>query len=95
LIVVAAGLFAYGVHELQEARWFPFLEGAAFDVSATFPDDSGIGAVLRGLVGYNADPTALEVFAWLGYLVVVGGLYLRPVTAITARPVAADTTRQR
>jgi len=26
LIVVAAGLFAFGVHELQEAGWFPFLE---------------------------------------------------------------------
>ena len=43
LIVVAAGLFAFGVHELQEAGWLPFLTGTAFDISGTVPDDSGVG----------------------------------------------------
>lgn len=80
LIVIAAGLFAYSIHELQEAGWFPVLEAHAFDLSAALPDDSGVGAVLRGLVGYNADPTVLEVASWLAYLVVIGALYLRPVT---------------
>jgi high-affinity iron transporter len=93
IVVIAAGLFAYGVHELQEAGWFPFLEGAAFDISATLPDDSGIGAIFRGLLGYNADPTVLEVIAWLGYLVVVGALYLRPVTSVAPRPLTADHGR--
>jgi high-affinity iron transporter len=83
LIVIAAGLFAYSIHELQEAGWFPVLESHAFDLSATLPDDSGVGAVLRGLVGYNADPTVLEVVSWLAYLVVIGALYLRPVTIRT------------
>jgi high-affinity iron transporter len=78
LLVVAAGLFAYSVHELQEAGWFPFLEGHSFDLSASLPDDSGVGAVLRGLIGYNADPTVLEIVAWLAYLVGVGVAYLRP-----------------
>ncbi len=83
LIVIAAGLFAYSIHELQEAGWFPVLESHAFDLSATLPDDAGVGAVLRGLVGYNADPTVLEVVSWLAYLVVIGALYLRPVTIPT------------
>ena len=78
LIVVAAGLFAYSLHELQEAGWIPLLESHAFDLSASLPDDEGVGAILRGLVGYNADPTWLEVVGWLAYLVVIGGLYLRP-----------------
>jgi high-affinity iron transporter len=78
LIVVAAGLFAYSLHELQEAGWIPILEAHAYDLSATLPDDEGAGAILRGLVGYNADPTWLEVVGWLGYLLVVGLLYLRP-----------------
>lgn len=80
LVVVAAGLFAYGLHELQEAGWFPFLTATAYDVSATLPDDGGVGAILRGLLGYNADPTWLEVVGWAAYLIVVGGLYLRPAT---------------
>lgn len=88
LIVVAAGLFAYSVHELQEAGWFPILETTAFDLSALLPDDAGAGAILRGLVGYNADPTLLETLAWLGYLVVVGALYLRPAAALAPRPAA-------
>jgi high-affinity iron transporter len=81
LIVVAAGLFAYSLHELQEAGWIPILEAHAYDLSASLPDDEGVGAILRGLVGYNADPTWLEVVGWLGYLVVVGLLYLRPPSA--------------
>jgi high-affinity iron transporter len=86
LIVVAAGLFAFSVHELQEAGWFSFLEAHAFDLSAWLPDDSGIGAVLRGLIGYNADPTVLEVIAWLAYLVGVGVVYLRPHRVVTDHP---------
>ncbi|MBA3737378.1 MAG: FTR1 family protein [Actinobacteria bacterium] len=77
LIVVAAGLFAFSLHELQEAGWLPFLDTHAFDVSASLPDDSGLGAILRGLLGYHADPTWLEVVGWAAYLVVVGGFFLR------------------
>jgi high-affinity iron transporter len=94
LLVVAAGLFAYSVHELQEAGWFPFLEAHAYDLSATLPDDEGIGAILRGLVGYNADPGVLEVLAWAAYLVVVGALYLRPYVASPSRSVAVDTANR-
>ena len=77
LIVVAAGLFAFSIHELQEAGWLPFLTGTAFDVSASLPDDDGAGAVLRSLIGYHASPSWLEVVGWIGYLVAVGGLFLR------------------
>jgi high-affinity iron transporter len=90
LIVVAAGLFAFSMHELQEAGWLPFLTGTAFDISSTLPDDSGIGAILRGLVGYNADPTYLEVIAWAGYVLVTGFLYFRPQPALLGQPVTAE-----
>ena len=96
LIVIAAGLFAAGIHELQEAGWFPFLQTSAFDISATLPDDGGLGAILRGLVGYSAAPTTLEVVSWLGYLLIVGGLYLRPVASLARqRPVVADGSSDR
>ena len=94
LVVVAAGLFAYSVHELQEAGWLPFLESHAFDLSATLPDDDGVGAVLRGLVGYNADPGVLEVVAWAAYLVVVGTLYLRPTQPLPSRRVVMDAANR-
>lgn len=92
LIVVAAGLFAFALHELQEAGWLPILAGTAFDVSGTLPDDSGVGGILRAIFGYQANPTWLELVGWFGYLVVVGWLFLRskpPVETGPARGVAA------
>ena len=93
LIVIAAGLFASSVHELQEAGWLPFLTATAFDLSSALPDDSGVGAILRGLVGYNADPSVLELLAWLGYLIVVGALYFRPSPVLAPRPVVESSER--
>jgi high-affinity iron transporter len=106
LIVVAAGLFAFSLHELQEAGWLPFLDTHAFDISRSLPDDAGIGAILRGLLGYNADPTWLEVAGWAGYLAVVGGLFLRAprmpgtksrpeheTSTATSAPVESDAPR--
>jgi high-affinity iron transporter len=82
LIVVAAGLLAYALHELQEAGWLPILGSTAFDISSTLPDDSGVGGILRAIFGYQANPTWLEVAGWIGYLAVVGGLFLRSRPAI-------------
>ena len=90
LIVVAAGLFAYALHELQEAGWLPFLAGTAFDVSGSFADDEGVGALLRGLIGYQANPTWLEVVGWVSYLTTVGLSFLRPQAVSGARPMQPD-----
>jgi high-affinity iron transporter len=88
LIVVSAGLFAFSLHELQEAGWLPFLDTHAFDISSTLPDDAGAGAILRGLLGYHADPTWLEVLGWTAYLSIVGGFFLRrpTVPGVKSRP---------
>ena len=69
LVVFAAGLVTHGVHEFVEAG----LAGGptAFDISAALPDDEGVGTVLRALFGYSADPTVLEVVAYLAYYVLV------------------------
>lgn len=95
LIVVAAGLFAFALHELQEAGWLPMLDGTAFDISATLPDDSGVGGILRAIFGYQANPTWLEVAAWIGYLVVVGGLFLRSRPAASPAPTVSIPEAER
>jgi high-affinity iron transporter len=88
LLVVAAGLFAYSVHELQEAGYLPFLTATAYDVSGFLSDEGGLGALLRALIGYNDDPSVLELASWAGYLLVAGYFYLRPTTKLA--PVDAN-----
>ncbi len=69
LVLFAAGLVTHGVHEFVEAG----LVGGGpqlFDLSASLPDDAGVGSLLRTLFGYSADPTALEGSAYVAYYVV-------------------------
>ena len=88
ILVVAAGLFAYGIHEFQELGWLPGEDAKAFDIGGILSDEGGVGAFLRALFGYNADPSVLEFWAWLGYLVVTGFLFFRPAREAPAPPAA-------
>lgn len=69
LIVVAAGVLAYGIHDLQEADFLPGLQSKAFDISNTMAPDSWYATLLKGIFNFQPDPTVLQVVAWLGYLV--------------------------
>jgi high-affinity iron transporter len=78
LIVVAAGVLAYGVHDLQEAGILPGITNLAFDVSGVIAPDSWYGTLLKGTVNFQPDPTWLQTIAWVAYVVPVLWLYLRP-----------------
>ncbi|MGW0172741.1 iron uptake transporter permease EfeU [Rhodococcus sp. NPDC003322] len=80
LIVVAAGILAYGVRALQIAGWLPGGSNLAFDASASFDTSSWYGTVLQGIFNFRPDPTVLQVVAWVAYIVIVLPLFLRPVT---------------
>ncbi|WP_432941975.1 iron uptake transporter permease EfeU [Kribbella sp. CA-253562] len=86
LILVAAGIFAYGFHDLQEANILPGLHNLAFDISAAIPPDSWYGVLLKGILNFTPAPTVIELTAWLVYLIPVLVLYLRPVKRPAAPP---------
>ncbi|MFJ7126862.1 iron uptake transporter permease EfeU [Streptomyces sp. NPDC098101] len=79
LVVVAAGVLAYGVHDLQEARFLGGLADKAFDVSAAVPPDSWYGTLLKGVFNFQPDPTVLQVTVWALYLVPALALFLAPI----------------
>jgi high-affinity iron transporter len=91
LIIVAAGVLAYGVHDLQEARFLPGLATKAFDVSdpvaATWnPQNPGgwMGTLLKGTINFQPDPTWLQAGVWVVYLAIVLTLYRRKPKAPAA-----------
>lgn len=77
LIVVAAGILAYGIHDLQEAGFLPGLTNLAFDVSGTIPPDSWYGTLLRGTLNFSPNTTWLQAIAWVLYVGIVTPLFLR------------------
>jgi high-affinity iron transporter len=92
LIVVAAGILAYGIGALQTVGWLPGLGSRAFDVSASFNWSAWYGEVIQGVFNITPSPTWLQLLLWLAYLVVVLTAFLWPVTS--AKPAATPADPQ-
>jgi high-affinity iron transporter len=77
LVLFAAGLVARGLHELVEAGALPGIVDPLWNLNPSaradgslplFHEDGAIGGILKGLFGWNGDPSALEVIGWGAYL---------------------------
>lgn len=90
LIVVAAGVLAYGVHDLQEAGLLPGLNAIAFDISGALPPGSWYATLLRGTINLTPVTTWLQAIAWVAYIVPVTVLFFRPA-AVAPAPRRTDT----
>jgi high-affinity iron transporter len=89
LIIVAAGVLSYGVHDLQEAGDLPGLNTIAFDVSGAVPPDSWYGTLLKGVFNFSPRTTWLEAIVWLCYVIPVLALFFRPARTPTPPAKAA------
>jgi len=94
LIVVAAGVLSYGVHDLQEAGILPGLGTLMFDVSAAVPPSSWYGTLLKGTVNFSPATTWLEGIAWLAYTIPTMTLFIRQSVRRAPAPAAQSRTPQ-
>ncbi len=82
LVVFAAGLLGYGVHEFIEAGVLPPIIENVWDINppdVTHPlhEKGAIGSILKALVGYDGNPKLLRVIVYVGYWLVIGSYLLK------------------
>ncbi|MEU6413143.1 iron uptake transporter permease EfeU [Microbispora sp. NPDC046933] len=90
LVLVAAGIFKYGVHDLQESGLVPGLNTYAFDISGVLDPSAWYSTLLSGMFNITPQPSVLEAVAWVVYLVPVLILFLRPAAKTPASPASTS-----
>jgi high-affinity iron transporter len=71
LIVIAAGVLAYGLGDLQDAGLLPGHAWVAFDLSGHINTGSWWVSIISGVTDLSPKMTVLQVTAWVVYLAVV------------------------
>jgi high-affinity iron transporter len=78
LILFAAGLVAHAVHEFNEVGFIPPLIEHLWDLNPILDENSTLGELLKATLGYNGNPSLMEVISYFSYFILlVGVVYLR------------------
>lgn len=86
LTFVAAGLLAYGLHELEEAGIISPVIEPVWNINPFIDEKQGVGSFLKAIFGYNGNPSLVEVTAYYGYLILLVLFSLRDNSVIPAAP---------
>ncbi len=71
LIIIAAGVLSYGIHEFQELGYLPGVDSFLWDVTPWIAKESLLASLLGGLVGFDTTTSFVQFVGWSIYLLAV------------------------
>jgi len=86
LLVVAAGLLADAIENLQQLGVLPGAGQVLWHTGRWLSESSGLGDVLHGILGYAEAPTALQLGAWAVFLCGALAVFLGVTPRLRGRP---------
>lgn len=96
LVIIAAGVLAYGLGDLQDAGVLPGRTWLAFDLTATISPDAWWVTLVRGVTNLTPSMTWLQVIAYMAFVtVVLIAFFRKPAVDKDERPAAARTRSER
>ena len=66
VLLLAGSLASQLARTMSQAGWLDLLDNSAWDISALMPNDSVPGMVLHGVIGYDANPSQLQLAFFAG-----------------------------
>ncbi len=75
LLIFAAGLLSNAVQNMQHLGWLTIGTVPLWNTARILSEDSALGDLLHGLIGYAEAPTILQGLFYTTYLLIAGGIF--------------------
>ncbi len=75
LLFFAAGLLADAIMNMQRLGWLPVGTTTLWDTSRFLSQETVVGDLLHGIIGYSDAPTLLQVVCYVAFLLICGGIF--------------------
>jgi len=93
LLFFAAGLLSNAVQNMQQLGWLNIGTALLWNTSHILSEESVLGDLLHGIIGYAQAPTILQSLFYTTYLVIVGGIFTWMTRKpLTRKPVLTPST---